>query len=95
MRRLKEESANISAGSHNRRLLSGLVVAQIALSLALLVSSGLFLRTLRNIAYADPGFEQDHILTASVGLSLVGYSDEQVQRDPSQDSRSRVGIAGR
>ena len=74
---LKEESANISAGSHNRRLLSGLVVAQIALSLALLVSSGLFFRTLRNLAYADPGFEQDHILTVSVGASLVGYSGDQ------------------
>ena len=35
---LKEESASISGGSHNRQLLSGLVVAQIALSLALLVS---------------------------------------------------------
>jgi predicted permease len=76
---LKEESANISAGSHNRRLLNGLVVVQIALSLALLVSSGLFLRTLRNLAHADPGFEQDHILTVSVGSSLVGYSDEQQQ----------------
>jgi len=76
---LKEESGSISAGSHNRRLLSGLVVAQVALSLALLVSSGLFFQTLRNLAYADPGFVQDHILTVSVGSSLVGYSDEQVQ----------------
>ena len=50
---LKEESASVSGGKHNRRLLSGLVVAQVALSLALLVSSGLFLRTLRNIAHAD------------------------------------------
>jgi predicted permease len=75
---LKEESASVTGGAHNRQLLNALVVAQIALSLALLVSSGLFLRTLRNIAYADPGFEQDHILTASVALSLVGYSDEQV-----------------
>ncbi len=76
---LKEESASIAAGSHNRHLLSGLVVAQIAMSLALLVSSGLFFQTLRNLANADPGFEQDHILTVSVGSSLVGYSDEQVQ----------------
>jgi len=76
---LKEESANISAGSHNRRLLNGLVVAQIALSLALLVSSGLFFQTLRNLAYADPGFEQDQILTVAVGSSLVGYSNEQQQ----------------
>jgi predicted permease len=75
---LKEESANVSGGSHNRRLLSGLVVAQIALSLALLVTSGLFLRTLRNISSANPGFEQDHILNASIGLSIAGYPNEQV-----------------
>jgi predicted permease len=55
------------------------VVAQVALSLALLVSSGLFLRTLNNIATADPGFEQDHILTASVGLNISGYPEEQAQ----------------
>jgi predicted permease len=76
---LKEESASVSGGSHNRRLLSGLVVAQIALSLALLVTSGLFLRTLRNISSANPGFEQDHILTASVGLNIAGYPDEEVR----------------
>jgi len=76
---MKEESASISSGAHNRHLLNGLVVAQIALSLALLVSSGLFLQTLRNIAYAEPGFEQDHILTVSVGLGLVGYPDAQQQ----------------
>ncbi len=76
---LKEESASVSGGSHNRRLLSGLVVAQIALSLALLVTSALFLRTLRNIATANPGFEQDHILTASAGLNIAGYSDAQAQ----------------
>ena len=74
---LKEESASISGGSRNRHLLSGLVVAQIALSLALLVSSGLFLQTLRNLSDGNPGFEQDHILTASVGLNIAGYSNEE------------------
>jgi predicted permease len=74
---LKDESANVSGGKHNRRLLSGLVVTQIALSLALLVSSALFLRTLRNIAHADPGFDQDHVLTASVGLNISGYSGKE------------------
>ena len=76
---LKEESASISSGSHNRRLLNWLVVAQVALSLALLVCSGLFLRTLNNVATADPGFEQDHILTASVALNISGYPEEQAQ----------------
>ena len=72
---LKEESASVSGSKHNRRLLSGLVVAQVGLSLALLVSSGLFLRTLRNIAHADPGFEQDHVLTASVGIEHLRLSE--------------------
>jgi predicted permease len=76
---LKAESASISGGSRNRKLLSGLVVAQIALSLPLLLCSGLFLRTLRNLAAANPGFEQDHVLTASVGLNIAGYSNDQAQ----------------
>ncbi|HLJ78586.1 MAG TPA: ABC transporter permease [Acidobacteriaceae bacterium] len=74
---LKAESASISGGSRNRKLLSALVVAQIALSLPLLLCSGLFLRTLRNLASANPGFEQDHILTASVGANIVGYSHDE------------------
>lgn len=73
---LKEEAASLSGG-HHRRLLSGLVVTQIALSLALLVTSALFLRTLRNVSDADPGFRQDHILTASVALGIAGYSDQE------------------
>ena len=76
---LKAESASISGSSRNRKLLSGLVVAQIALSLPLLVCSGLFLRTLRNLAGANPGFEQDHILTATVGLNIAGYSHDEEQ----------------
>jgi predicted permease len=76
---LKAESASISGGSRNRKLLGGLVVAQIALSLPLLLCSGLFLRTLRNLAGANPGFEQDHILTASVGLNIAGYSHDEEQ----------------
>jgi predicted permease len=74
---LKEESASISGSFRNRHLLSGLVVAQVALSLALLVSSGLFLQTLRNLSNGNPGFEQDHVLTASVGLNIAGYSNDE------------------
>jgi predicted permease len=74
---LKEESASVSGGARNRHLLNGLVVAQIALSLGLLVSSGLFLQTLRNLSGGHPGFEQDHVLTASVGLNIAGYSNDE------------------
>ncbi len=71
---LKEESGGTSSGSHNQFLLSGLVVAQIALSLTLLITAGLFLRTLRNSSEADPGFDRSHVLLASVELGNAGYS---------------------
>jgi predicted permease len=70
---LKNEAGSVSGGGHHRRVLSGLVVAQVALSLALLVSSGLLLRTLRNMNEADPGFDADRVLTASVALGIAGY----------------------
>ncbi|HUN84929.1 MAG TPA: ABC transporter permease [Terracidiphilus sp.] len=76
---LKAESTSVSASTRNRKLLSALVVAQIALSLPLLLCSGLLLRTLRNLTVANPGFEQDHVLTASVGLNIAGYSDDEAQ----------------
>ena len=76
---LKEEAASTSGSSHNRHLLSGLVVVQIALSLALLITAGLLLRTLKSVRDANPGFEQDHVLTASVGLNIAGYDDAQTQ----------------
>ena len=71
---LKDESGSASSGGNYQHILSGLVVTQIALSLALLTSSALLLRTLQNMSNADPGFQQDHVLTASVGLGIAGYS---------------------
>jgi predicted permease len=76
---LKEEAASVTGGGHNRRLLSALVVGQIALSLALLVTAGLFLRTLKAASEADPGFDQAHVLTASVGLQTSGYSRDAIR----------------
>lgn len=71
---LKDEGVSASTSGRNRYVLNGLVVIQIALSLALLVSCGLLLRTLTNLKNADPGFKQQNVLTASVGLEIAGYS---------------------
>ena len=76
---LKEEAGSISSGVHNQYLLSGLVVAQIALSLTLLITAGLFMRTLRNSNTADPGFDRSHVLLASVELRNAGYSDSDAR----------------
>ena len=53
---------------------SGLVVAQMALSIILLVSAGLFLRNLKAATAADKGFVSDHVLVAEMDPSLQGYT---------------------
>ena len=71
---LKEEASTVSLNSHKSRLLSGLVVAQISLSLVLLVCAGLFIRSLQKAQQSDPGFEASHLLLASYELSPAGYT---------------------
>ncbi len=51
----------------------GLVVAQVALSLMLVVTAGLFVRTLQQAARVHPGFTTNDIVLANVDVSLSGY----------------------
>jgi predicted permease len=71
---LKEEATSVSLTLHKGRLLSGLVVAQISLSLVLLVCAGLFTRSLQKAQQSDPGFDASHMLLASYELSPAGYT---------------------
>src|SRR5579862_5640404 len=71
---LKEEATSVSLSLHKGRLLSGLVVAQISLSLVLLVCAGLFTRSLQKAQQSDAGFEASHLLLASYELSPAGYT---------------------
>jgi len=51
-----------------RRFRLGVVAMQVALSLVLLVTAGLLLRSFRNLAAVDLGFDQRHVLVANVNL---------------------------
>jgi predicted permease len=70
---LKDESGAMAGGRRKARLSSGLAVAQIALSLTLLVSAGLFIRSFRATQHFDPGFNQRNVLLASYDLFPNGY----------------------
>lgn len=61
------------AGRSRARASSGLVVAQMALSIVLLVCAGLFLHNLRAATTIDKGFDSTHQLIANVDPSLQGY----------------------
>jgi predicted permease len=56
-----------------------LVVAQIALSLVLLVGAGLFARTVANLRSTELGFNQDGLLLATTNTARGGYSDEALK----------------
>ena len=68
---------NATADRKRFRLRNSLVSAQVALSLMLVVTALLFLRSLDKAAQTDPGFETKNILIASVDVSLAGYRDQQ------------------
>ena len=56
------------------RFRTTLVTAQIALSMALLVSAGLFIRSLRNVARVDLGVRVERLVTFSISPEQSGYS---------------------
>ena len=68
---LKDTAAQ--GGGRRSRLRSGLVVAQIALSLVLLIGAGLVVRTLQQLQTMNPGFDPRNALTMSFDLGLQGY----------------------
>jgi len=62
-----------------RRLRGALVILEVALSLLLLVGTGLMIRTYLKLVEVDPGFAFDRTLVAHVALPRPKYSDEAVE----------------
>lgn len=72
---LKEDAGSVAGGLRKARLASALVVAQISLSLLLLICAGLFIRSFRSAQLINPGFNPHDVLIASYDLFTAGYSD--------------------
>ena len=71
---IKEEAGSIAGGVGRSRIAWALVVTQVALSLLLLVSAGLFVRSLQNAQRLNPGFDPHNVMTAAFDLWPAGYS---------------------
>jgi predicted permease len=85
-----------SAGERRRRidLRQALVVAEVALSVMLLVGAGLFVRTLHNLQAVDAGFEVEHVLLFTMKPVHERYSPAQL-RNFSRELVERVeGLPG-
>ncbi len=72
---LRDGSRGSTAGRERHRVRSGLVVAQVALALVLLVGSGLTARSFVALRSVDLGFEQEDRMTFSLALPSVEYPD--------------------
>jgi len=73
---LKDESRGGTSSAH-MRLRNTLVVAEISISLVLLVGAGLVLQSLSALLHRDPGFELKNVLTFDVNLPDITYPSEK------------------
>lgn len=91
---LKSSESNMSG---RKRTLgrNSLVIVQIALSMVLLVASGMLLDGFRKTLVASPGFRTDHLLISEFDTSLVRYNPEKTvafYRDIKDRVRALAGV---
>ncbi len=77
---LRGDTGATPAGGRRPALRDVLVVAQVAISLVILTTAGLFLGSLRNATSIDPGFATSHVALMRVELSLQGYDEARGRR---------------
>jgi putative ABC transport system permease protein len=84
-----KEGGRGSRRSHHRAQ-STIVIAQVALTLALLVGAGLLFRTIHRLWAADPGFDMQHLISFKVGLSPSFTTDGSTLRNAYQQLLGRI-----
>ena len=92
---LKNEAASPGRGYRRYGLRNLLIVAQVSVSLVLLIGAGLFVRSLRNAQSIDPGFEMDHLLTMKLDTTAVGLDENKATafyKNVVEQTRSLPGV---
>ncbi len=75
-----QESTGSTSSPYARRLLSGLVVIEVALALVLLVGAGLMTRSFTKLLQVNPGFEPSNVIAARVLLPATKYPRPTIVR---------------
>jgi putative ABC transport system permease protein len=78
---LKEGRRGMTGSVLHQRLLSLLVVSEVAIALVLLVGAGLMIRSFFTLNSVSPGFNPKGVLTVGVGLPAASYPDLPKQAD--------------
>src|SRR5688572_29197044 len=69
-----------SMGAMARRAMGGLVIAEIAFAVVLLIGAGLILRTFAGLLAVDPGFRVDRVMTMELALPADRYAEQEARR---------------
>jgi putative ABC transport system permease protein len=69
-----------TGGTGHQRARSALVIAEVAVSVVLLISSGLLIRAMWKVQATDPGFRSENILTMRTALPLPKYEKTDVRK---------------
>jgi predicted permease len=80
-RALRQGAAQSGTGRTQHRLRAVLVVAEIAMSLTLLVACGLLLRTIYTLRHVPLGFRTDHVVVASMTIPNYRYVGRDLNKD--------------
>jgi putative ABC transport system permease protein len=95
---LKEGSRGAGTGGGRQRLRHTLVVAQVALSMILLVGAALMIRSFLRLQRVDPGFDRQNMLASTVVLSGQRYDSTRARAGFFEDLLSRLralpGVTG-
>jgi putative ABC transport system permease protein len=75
---LKEQGRDATGETMGSRLSNGLVIAQVALSLVLVVVAGLFVTTFNRLVHAPLGLDRDHVLVVTVTAPMVRAVERNV-----------------
>lgn len=93
---LRADSRGSTGGAGRRRVRAALTVAEVALSVALLIGAGLLIRSFAQLQRVDPGFSADGLMTARVNLPTTAYPTGASRREFYDrfltDLRGRPGI---
>ncbi|HEX4276593.1 MAG TPA: ABC transporter permease [Bryobacteraceae bacterium] len=74
---LKDEAASVAGGGGQLSFRKVLVAMQVTLSLVLLIGAGLFLRSLGNLRFLDPGFRTKNLIQFGLNPRAIGYDPER------------------
>ena len=76
---LKESAGRTASESGGRRTRSILIIAEVALSLMLLIGAGLLIRSLWMLRGVNPGFDPDHVITMFLSIPSTKFTTPQRQ----------------